>query len=101
MTYIATWRKNLGMLRCDAAVLLGLSRDTLWRYENGRIPTPRVVRMACEGFELLCRIRAGAFGPRNLVSEIEDYLRHCEDNLPTHASSLPILSDAEGDIKTA
>ena len=41
------WRKSLGINRLEAAAMLGMSRNTITRNENGLTPIPDYVALAC------------------------------------------------------
>lgn len=41
------WRKSLGFTQAEAAKALGLSLQTIWRYENGTA-IPKTTDLACQ-----------------------------------------------------
>ncbi len=46
------WRKRLRFTQAKAALLLGLSKSTIERYESGFLEIPRSVALACAAIAL-------------------------------------------------
>lgn len=49
---LETWMDGLGFNKVRASVEIGISRQSLYDYLNGKKPIPRTVELACEALSL-------------------------------------------------
>lgn len=55
-----TWRHSLSMSKREAALALGLARNTIYAYETGRHRIPRYIMLACQALTAVTPARMAA-----------------------------------------